>query len=118
MYKFSINGKEVGDQVLSPGWTDYRERVVYQAYDVTGLLQPDKNAIGALLAPGWYSTPLQWYGQGNNYGKTLPALRAELRIAYADGSTESIPTNSFAQGPNPVQFASETCSRPDVCSPA
>ena len=94
LYKFSINGKEVGDQVLSPGWTDYRERVVYQAYDVTGLLQQGKNAIGALLAPGWYATPLQWYGQGNNYGKTLPAVRAELRIAYADGSTESIPTDS------------------------
>jgi len=94
VYKFSINGKEVGDQVLSPGWTDYRERVVYQAYDVTGLLHQGKNAIGALLAPGWYSTPLQWYGQGNNYGKTLPAVRAELRIAYTDGSTESIATDS------------------------
>src|SRR5256885_794042 len=106
VYKLLINGKEVGDQVLSPGWTDYRERVAYQAYDVTGRLQPGKNAIGALLAPGWYSTPLQWYGQGNNYGKTLPALRAELRIAYADGSTESIPTDSsWKANTSAVSFA-------------
>ncbi len=93
-YKFSINGKSVGDQVMSPGWTDFRERVVYQAYDVTSSLRVGKNAIGALLAPGWYSTPLQWYGQGNNYGKTLPALRAELRIAYVDGSVESVATDT------------------------
>ena len=106
VYKFSINGKEVGDQVLSPGWTDYRERVIYQAYDVTGLLQQGKNAIGALLAPGWYATPLQWYGQGNNYGKTLPAVRAELRIAYTDGSTESIVTDSsWKAGTSAVSFA-------------
>jgi len=105
-YKLSINGKTVGDQVLAPGWTDYRERVVYQAYDVTALVQQGKNAIGALLAPGWYSTPLQWYGQGNNYGKTLPALRAELRLAYADGSVESIPTDaSWKAEVSAVSFA-------------
>jgi alpha-L-rhamnosidase len=92
-YKLSINGKEVGDDVLSPGWTDYRERLIYQAYDVTAALQQGKNAIAALLAPGWYSTPLQWYRQGNNYGKTPPALRAELRIQYADGSVDSVLTD-------------------------
>src|SRR5262249_15150320 len=37
-YQISINGKVVGDQVLAPGWTDFREQVIYQAYDVTSLL--------------------------------------------------------------------------------
>ena len=48
-YKFSINGKPVGDQILAPGWTDFRERVVYQAYDVTGHVRSGKNAAAALL---------------------------------------------------------------------
>jgi alpha-L-rhamnosidase len=26
-YKFHINGKVVGDQILAPGWMDYREHV-------------------------------------------------------------------------------------------
>ncbi|HXT77041.1 MAG TPA: family 78 glycoside hydrolase catalytic domain [Candidatus Eisenbacteria bacterium] len=92
-YKFSLNGRRVGDQILSPGWTDYRERVIYQTYDVTSDLKPGKNAIGALLAPGWYSTPLQWFRQGYNYGDTPPALRAQLRIEYKDGSIDWIATD-------------------------
>ncbi len=92
-YKLSINGKEIGDDVLSPGWTDYRQRVIYQAYDVSSDVKQGKNVIAALLAPGWYSTPLQWYRQGNNYGKTPPALRAQLRIVYADGSVDWVLTD-------------------------
>jgi alpha-L-rhamnosidase len=92
-YKLSLNGEVVGDQILAPGWTDFRQRVVYQAYDVTSQLMQGKNAMGALLAPGWYSTPLQWFRQGYNYGTTPPALRAELRIEYKDGSVEWVMTD-------------------------
>ncbi len=92
-YKLSINGKPMGDEILAPGWTDFRQRVVYQAYDVTADLRSGKNAIAALLAPGWYSTPLLWFQQANNYGSTPPALRAQLRIAYTDGSVDWILTD-------------------------
>lgn len=92
-YKLSINGRSVGDDVLAPGWTDFRERVIYQAYDVTADLKLGKNTIAALLAPGWYSTPLEWFQQGNNYGQTPPALRAQLRIEYKDGSVDSVVTD-------------------------
>jgi alpha-L-rhamnosidase len=93
-YEMFINGQRVGDQVLTPGWTDYRERVVYQTYDVTGLVAQGENAIGALLAPGWYETPLEWFQQPNNYGETPPALRVQLRIEYTDGSVEWIKTDT------------------------
>jgi alpha-L-rhamnosidase len=92
-YKLSINGQSVGNEILAPGWTDFRERVVYQTYDVTADVTVGKNAIGALLAPGWYTTPLEWFGQGYNYGETPPALRAQLRIEYQDGSADSIVTD-------------------------
>jgi alpha-L-rhamnosidase len=92
-YKLFLNGQPVGDQILAPGWTDYRARVIYQTYDVTSQLKSGTNAIGALLAPGWYSTPLMWAGQGNNYGDTPPALRAQMRIAYRDGSVDWIVTD-------------------------
>jgi alpha-L-rhamnosidase len=87
-YEMFINGKRVGDSYFAPGWTDYRERVVYQTHDVTALLAQGQNAMGALLAPGWYSTPLEWFQQPNNYGVTPPALRAQLRVEYADGSVD------------------------------
>jgi alpha-L-rhamnosidase len=92
-YEMFLNGKRIGDQVLSPGWTDYRERVVYQTYDVTKLIGQGENAIGALLAPGWYETPLEWFQQPNDYGTTPPALRAQLRIEHTDGSVEWIRTD-------------------------
>ncbi|HEX4066766.1 MAG TPA: family 78 glycoside hydrolase catalytic domain [Acidobacteriaceae bacterium] len=105
-YRFYLNGNTVGDQVLSPGWTDFREKVVYQTYDVTSMLKKGANAIGAWLAPGWYSTPLEWVGQGNNYGRTPDALRAQLKITYADGTSQWIATDaSWKADPSPITFA-------------
>jgi alpha-L-rhamnosidase len=105
-YKLSLNGQSVGNEILAPGWTDYRERVVYQAYDVTSQLKSGKNAIAALLAPGWYSTPLQWYRQGHNYGETPPSLRAELRIEYKDGSVDWVLTDEkWKADISPILFA-------------
>ncbi|HUA93509.1 MAG TPA: family 78 glycoside hydrolase catalytic domain [Terracidiphilus sp.] len=93
-YEFYLNGKRVGEQVLAPGWTDYRQRMVYQTYDVTAQIAQGNNALAALLAPGWYSTPLEWLQQPNNYGATPPALRAQLRIEHTDGSVEWVGTDS------------------------
>ena len=92
-YKFHLNGKPVGDQLLAPGWMDFREHVPYQVYDVTRQVVTGKNALTALIAPGWYSTPLMWLGQGNNYGDTQPAVKAQLRIEHAGGSVEWITTD-------------------------
>ncbi|MGD0478743.1 MAG: family 78 glycoside hydrolase catalytic domain [Terracidiphilus sp.] len=93
-YEMSLNGNQVGDQVLAPGWTDYRQRVVYQTFDVTREIQQGRNELIALLAPGWYETPLEWFQQPNNYGVTPPALRAQLRIEHTDGSVEWITTDT------------------------
>jgi alpha-L-rhamnosidase len=105
-YQISMNGRKVSDEILAPGWTDFRERVIYQAYDVTSEIKSGKNAIGALLAPGWYSTPLQWYRQGYNYGDTPPALRAQLRIEYKDGSVDWVMTDeNWKAEISPILFA-------------
>jgi alpha-L-rhamnosidase len=96
-YEMFLNGKRVGDDVLAPGWTDFRQHVKYQTYDVTALVANGKNALGALLAPGWYETPLEWFQQPNNYGDTPPALRAQLCIEYTDGSTEWVATDAAWQ---------------------
>jgi alpha-L-rhamnosidase len=93
-YELFLNGKRVGDAVLAPGWTDYRQHVKYQTYDVTTQVTSGKNVVAALLAPGWYETPLEWYQQPNNYGDTPPALRAQLRIEHDDGSVEWVATDA------------------------
>jgi len=99
-YELFLNGKPVSSDVLAPGWTDYRQHVKYQTYDVTPQVLSGKNAIAALLAPGWYETPLEWFQQPNNYGDTPPALKAQLRIEHADGSVEWVATDTTWQADN------------------
>ncbi|HET8825364.1 MAG TPA: family 78 glycoside hydrolase catalytic domain [Terriglobales bacterium] len=106
-YKFHINGKVVGEQILSPGWMDFRHHVPYQAYDVTALLQSGRNAMAALLAPGWYSTPLTWVAQANNYGTAPPSLRAQLRIEHSDGSVDWINTDETWRADNSATTSAE-----------
>ena len=88
-YELHLNGKKVGDQVLTPGWTSYGRRLQYQVYDVTGILIKGNNAIGAVLGDGWYRGTLAW---GNNwaiYGKSL-GLLLQLKITFTDGSESLI----------------------------
>ena len=63
VYEAWINGQRVGDLYLEPGWTDYNKRVQYQVYDVTGMLQPGDNAVGAILGDGWYCGNVEWRGR-------------------------------------------------------
>ena len=92
LYQLSINGQEVGDQFLAPGWTDYNRRIQAQTYDVTPLVKKGVNVIGAALGDGWYrgKVGINWHGV---YGDTL-ALVAKLRVTYADGSTEDFGTDA------------------------
>ena len=89
MYEAQINGKRVGDQYLTPGWTSYNKRLQYQVYDVTNLLTNGNNAIGVAIGTGWYRGFLAWAGNKNIYGKKAGVL-FQLDITYSDGSTVSI----------------------------
>ncbi len=95
LYELHLNGERVGDQVLAPEWTRYDTRVQYQAYDVTSLLKPGANALGALLGDGWYagriglSDAFAGYPRRGLYGDK-PQLLVQLEIERADGSLERI----------------------------
>ncbi|MFF2381982.1 alpha-L-rhamnosidase [Streptomyces sp. NPDC058108] len=88
LYEAHLNGRRVGRDHLAPGWTDYRRRVQYQAYDVTSLLRSGGNALGVYVAPGWYAGNVGMFGP-HQYGER-PALLAQLEVEYADGTSERI----------------------------
>ncbi len=92
LYEALLNGKRVGNQYLTPGWTSYATRLQYQTYDVTSLVNNGNNAVGVLLGDGWYRGWLAWEGNKNVYGKNL-ALLFQLEIKYTDESTETISSN-------------------------
>ncbi len=85
-YEAAINGKRVGDAYLTPGWTSYKNRLQYQVYDVTDLLQKGTNAIGVTLGNGWYRGIIGFRNNIDFYGKDI-ALLLQVNITYSDGST-------------------------------
>ena len=89
LYEIYVNGQRVGDELFTPGWTSYRRRLQYQTYDVTALVRPGTNVVGAMLGDGWYRGQLGFFGQRNLYGRRL-GLRAQLEIRYESGRTERI----------------------------
>src|SRR5713101_8241835 len=102
LYEVYLNGQRVGDQLFTPGWTSYHHRLQYQTYDVTPLLRPGANVVGAMLGDGWYRGNLGFFGQRNLYGRRL-ALRAQLDIHYESGRTERVASDSdWKTTPGPV----------------
>lgn len=86
LYELYINGKRVGRDYFTPGWTEYQKRLYYQAYDVTDMLRPGKeNALGAMLGDGWYGL--------HHRGRGRLALKAQLHIEYASGRSDVIATD-------------------------
>jgi len=75
--------------VLAPGWTVYDRRLRYQTFDVMGMLCAGRNAIGAILADGWYRGRIGFGGGRRNIWGEHLALLAQLEIFYEDGSSET-----------------------------
>ena len=89
-YRLHINGQPVGNDFFTPDWTDYRKRVYYNTYDVTKLVRSNGlNAIGGVLAGGWYADPIGWERRRFHYGDK-PRLFAQLEIELADGTIQTI----------------------------
>jgi alpha-L-rhamnosidase len=91
-----LNGGKVGEDYLSPGWTDFNKRVYYRAYDVTDRLKRGANVLGAILGDGWYRGHLSIVGQ-NIYG-TQTRLLAQLHLFFADGSSRVIASDESWKG--------------------
>ena len=92
LYRVMVNGCEVTDSVLNPGWTSYRHRLRYQCFDVTGVLRVGGNEIAVLLGDGWWRGHLKWGGGSAFYGDEL-AVCAQLEVELVDGRTMIVGTD-------------------------
>lgn len=110
LFEVRLNGHRVGEDYFTPGWTDYHRRVYYHTYDVTSFVRSGANALGAILAEGWYSGYVGVLLQRvagmptgrDRYGDT-PHLRVHLRLEYDDGTVAEIGTGAkwkTATGPH------------------
>ncbi|TDG00700.1 alpha-L-rhamnosidase [Paenibacillus piri] len=105
LYEAHLNGRRVGDWLLTPGWTSYTKRQQYQTYDVTDMLHTGGNAIGLMLADGWYRGNLAWKRQRNCYGSCRAGL-LQLHVVFDDGSERTIVTDaSWKAADGPIRMA-------------
>jgi len=88
LYQLHINGSSVTSDLFTPGWTSYKKRLQYQTYDVTSMLK-GQNAIGVVLADGWYRGNIGFSKQSDYYGNKL-GLLLQLQITFTDGTSETI----------------------------
>lgn len=106
VYELRLNGEKVGEDFLTPGWTSYNHRTLYQTYDVTSQVRQGANAIGATIGSGWYKGELGWRSRRNLYGGR-EALILELHVDYEDGTSDVILTDANWKSSyrGPVLFA-------------
>jgi len=102
MPRIVLNGTAVGSP-LGAGYTAYDRRVLVYTHDVTALIRPGQNVIGAELGRGWYgvSDPNEWYFHVAPW-HAEPTLKAQLEILYTDGTREIVATDAdwrTASGP-------------------
>lgn len=92
-----INGEDVSDDAMSPGFTTYDKRIETLTYDVTDLVATGENAIGVELASGWYSGRLLW---GNTpWDNTVsPKILCQLEVTLQDGSKKIIISDDSWKG--------------------
>lgn len=101
VYQVQLNGDDVDDAILKPGWTAYQHRLVHETTDVTSLVVPGRNAVGASLAGGWYTE--EFLGRKPAFYGTTPAVAIQLRLDYADGQTRYIRSGShWTAAPSPI----------------
>ena len=72
-YELYVNGRKVGNDVLSPALSNYHKRSLYLTYDLKPYLQKGRNCIGLWLSRGWYWKVLD--------GRRNPAVNHDTAIA-------------------------------------
>ena len=98
VYQVEVNGHDVDDAVLKPGWTSYQYRMEHEATDVTALLRTGSNGIGIRMAGGWFTEEYGFHGQARRVYGDQPAVAAQLLLTFADGRTQWVRTDSTWRG--------------------
>jgi len=105
-YELYINGNKVGDRFLSPGWSYYEKRSLYNTFDITELLKKGGNALGAIVGNGFYNVNNERYRKlVIAYG--YPKLIFNITVTYSDGTIKNIISDASCKvSPSPITYSS------------
>src|SRR5262245_21811993 len=105
LYRAFINGSQVGNDLLTPGWTSYDKRLSYQTYPVGELLNAGSNVIDIWLADGWYRSQMMWARNPifNTWGSDIAAIAKLRGHGGIDAPVVVATDDSWSSGELPVR---------------
>jgi alpha-L-rhamnosidase len=89
-YELYLNGRYIGNEVLTQMPTDYNKSVQYSTYDVTADVKQGRNAIATVLGNGRYFTMRPKYKPKKVKEFGFPKMLLQLDVEYADGHHQLI----------------------------
>ncbi len=106
VFDVHLNGKDVSDDVMPPGWTPYNHRIETLTYDVTDFLKSNENALAVELVSGWHSGRIS-RGKALYENFASPKVLCQLEITLEDGSQQTIVSDETWKGTTngPVRLA-------------
>ncbi|MBO4340189.1 MAG: family 78 glycoside hydrolase catalytic domain [Bacteroidales bacterium] len=99
VYRIYVNGKEVGDDFLKPGYTHWQKTKYSYTYDITPLFKcgaGDVNRLAAQVTPGWWADKIVTPSGHDGMCGRKTAFRAILQLVYDDGTTEVLGTDTLS----------------------
>ena len=96
VYRAFLNGQRVGDDLLTPGWTCYDDRIAFQSYAIADLLRPGANRLEIWLGDGWWRSQMMWGHErpifncwGNRIGAIAEIVAGHDVLVRTDENWES-----------------------------
>jgi alpha-L-rhamnosidase len=106
VYTAYLNGRRIGTDEFTPGYTDYRHHTQFQTYQVGDLLEPGNNVLAVELSDGWYRGAVGIMQHGDQYGTGVELWAEVTDDAPASGTAAIISTDaSWRSGPTHILSA-------------
>jgi alpha-L-rhamnosidase len=97
VFDVALNGKDVSDDVMPPGYTPYKKRIETITYNVSDFVTKGKNTIGVEVASGWHSGRLGWMKSFWSDTET-PKIICQLELTMKDGSKQMLLSDNTWKG--------------------
>lgn len=94
-YELYVNGRKVGDDVLSPATSFYRERLLYVTYDISSFLKRGANCVGLWVGRGWHTRDMP------GIRDERPEIRFQAIIHTSDKQVEVVSDENWRSTPSP-----------------
>jgi alpha-L-rhamnosidase len=93
-----VNGKKVGDDLLTPAVSDYAARSFYVTYDITSYLQTGGNCIALWLGRGWYDPEAAYKDLSRGPG---PRARVQCEMVVGDKQVSVLSDRTWKAAASP-----------------